>query len=81
MPARRRRECARALASGSPSVVGSLWSTKDQVSRQFVERFYEEGGASDPALALARAQRAWMTQKRPVGDWAAFAFYGPGRGR
>jgi hypothetical protein len=69
------------LASGSPSVVGSLWSTKDQVSRQFVERFYDEGGARDPAAALARAQRAWLAQKRPVGDWAAFAFYGPGRGR
>ena len=64
------------LASGSPAVVGSLWSTRDQVSRQLVENFYDQGGAHDPALALARAQRAWLLQKRPVGDWAAFAFYG-----
>jgi tetratricopeptide (TPR) repeat protein len=69
------------LASGSPSVVGSLWSTKDQVSRQFVERFYDEGGTRDPALALAHAQRAWLAEGRPVGVWAAFAFYGPGRRR
>jgi hypothetical protein len=66
------------LASGSPSVVGSLWSTKDRVSREFVERFYDEGGARAPALALARAQRAWLAEGRPAGDWAAFAFYGPG---
>jgi CHAT domain-containing protein len=67
------------LASGSPAVVGSLWSTKDDVSRRFVERFYDEGAARDPALALARAQRSWLEQKRPVADWASFAFYGLGR--
>jgi CHAT domain-containing protein len=67
------------LASGSTSVVGSLWSTKDRVSREFVESFYDKGGVRDPALALARTQRAWLAQKRPVGDWAAFAFYGLGR--
>jgi hypothetical protein len=66
------------LASGSPAVVGSLWSTKDQVSRAFVDRFYAEGGADDPAAALARAQRAWLSEGRPSADWAAFAFYGPG---
>jgi hypothetical protein len=68
------------LASGTPSVVGSLWSTNDEVSRQFVARFYQEGGLADPALALARVQRAWLGQRRPVGDWAAFAFFGPGPG-
>jgi tetratricopeptide (TPR) repeat protein len=66
------------LAAGSPAVVASLWSTQDRVSRELVERFYAEGGARDPALALSRAQRAWIKEGRPVGDWAAFAFYGRG---
>ncbi len=66
------------LASGSPAVVGSLWSTRDQISRAFVERFYGEGGLTDPAAALARTQRAWIAEGRPTADWAAFAFYGPG---
>jgi hypothetical protein len=67
------------LASGSPSVVGSLWSTEDSVSRTFVERFYAEGGAQDPAGGLARTQRAWLAERRPTGQWAAFTFYGAAR--
>jgi hypothetical protein len=66
------------LASGTPSVVASLWSTGDRVSRELSERFYAEGGARDPAGALARTQRAWLAERRPVADWASFAFYGPG---
>ena len=66
------------LAAGSAGVVASLWSTEDRVSREFVERFYAERGVADPAAAVARAQRAWIAAKRPVRDWAAFAFYGSG---
>ena len=69
------------LASGTPSVVASLWSTPDRVSRELSERFYAEGGARDPAGALARTQRAWLAEGRPVADWASFAFYGPGPSR
>jgi CHAT domain-containing protein/tetratricopeptide (TPR) repeat protein len=68
------------LATGSPSVVGSLWSTKDQTSRAFVNAFYAAGGARDPIAALARTQRSWIAENRPTDDWAAFAFYGPGAG-
>jgi CHAT domain-containing protein len=56
--------------------VGSLWSTADRTSREFVERFYSEGGGSTPALALARTQQAWIAEKRPVRDWSGFAFFG-----
>jgi hypothetical protein len=66
------------LASGSRSVVASLWSTEDRVSHELVERFYDEGGRRDPALALARVQRAWLAGRRPVRDWAGFAFFGAG---
>ncbi|HEY0707124.1 MAG TPA: CHAT domain-containing protein, partial [Polyangia bacterium] len=68
------------LATGTPSVVGSLWSTKDNASRAFVHAFYAAGGARDPLAGITRAQRRWIAEKRPVEDWAAFAFYGPGAG-
>ncbi|HEY0711273.1 MAG TPA: CHAT domain-containing protein, partial [Polyangia bacterium] len=64
------------LANGTPSVVGSLWSTKDEVNRAFVRRFYAEGGASDPAAGLAAAQRAWISEGRGPGDWGAYVVYG-----
>ena len=35
------------LASGAPSVVASLWSTKDRVGRELSERFYAEGGTRE----------------------------------
>jgi hypothetical protein len=67
------------LASGSPAVVASLWSTADDVTRVFVERFYDEGGVRDPLRAVTRAQRALIAAHRPVSAWAPFVFFGPGR--
>jgi tetratricopeptide (TPR) repeat protein len=67
------------LASGSPAVLGSLWSTEDRTSRELVLDFHRNGSRDDPAAALARTQRAWLKQGRPPRQWAAFAFYGPGR--
>jgi CHAT domain-containing protein len=66
------------LAAGTRSVVGSLWSTKDEVNRRFVEDFYAAGGARDPAVALARTQQAWITRGQPPAEWAGFAFFGAG---
>ena len=45
------------LAAGSRSVLASLGSVEDGPTRELILRFYSEGGASDPAGALARAQR------------------------
>jgi CHAT domain-containing protein len=60
------------LAAGSRSVVAALGSVEDAVARRFVLRFYQEGGAEDPAGALARAQRAFAAQGSPVSEWAPF---------
>jgi tetratricopeptide (TPR) repeat protein len=66
------------LASGARQVVAALWSIPDRSTRAFVERFYAEGGASDPASALARAQRAWIADGRPAEEWAPFVLLGTG---
>jgi hypothetical protein len=74
------------LAAGAESVVGSLRSLDDQVSRRFMRAFYEQGGAEDPARAVAQVQRRWL-RDRPVGEWAPFVVLGrsavtnPGGGR
>ena len=64
------------LAAGSRAVVVSLWSVDDAASQRFIERFYVEGGARDPAGALARAQRAMLASGEPAEAWAAFALIG-----
>ena len=66
------------LAAGSRSVVASLWSTPDTVSRALVNRLYEQQALRDPVAALAGAQRAQIAAGRPPEDWAGFAFYGAG---
>lgn len=60
------------LAAGSPAVLASLWSVEDEPARRFVLRFYEEGGARDPAPALARAQRAAIAAGEPPSAWAPY---------
>jgi tetratricopeptide (TPR) repeat protein len=60
------------LAAGTRSVVAALWSIDDQGTRELVRAFYEGGGATDPALALARAQRAFIAAGRPAASWAPF---------
>ena len=67
------------LVAGSRAVLASLWSVKDRTTREMVLGFYEQGGATDPAGALARAQRAHIAQGRPPSDWAPFVILGSDR--
>jgi tetratricopeptide (TPR) repeat protein len=67
------------LASGARQVVAALWSIPDGPTRAFVEQFYAEGGADDPATALARVQRAWIASGRPADEWAPFVLVGTGQ--
>lgn len=67
------------LAAGSRAVLASLWSVDDQNAREFVLRFYDEGGASDPSGALARAQRVAIGRGLSPTYWAPFVLFGSGR--
>lgn len=64
------------LAAGSEGVLASLGSVEDRLARDFVLRFYREGGAADPAGGLARAQRAFLAAGRPPSSWAPFVLLG-----
>lgn len=64
------------LASGTRSVVAALWSVGDAHSREFIVKFYEQGGATDPAGALARTQRAFIQAGRPPSFWSPFVHMG-----
>jgi len=64
------------LAAGSRAVLASLWSIGDEQARELVLRFYAEGGASDPAGALARAQRVAIRQGQSPMLWAPFVLFG-----
>jgi tetratricopeptide (TPR) repeat protein len=65
------------LYAGARNVVATLWRVEDAAAARLAERFYRYGGADDPALALARAQREELTVGRGFG-WAAYAAYGAG---
>lgn len=67
------------LAAGSRAVLASLWSVEDRPTHEFVLRFYAEGGASDPAGALARAQRVAIVQGQSPTLWAPFVMFGSHR--
>lgn len=67
------------LAAGSRSVLASLWSVGDAEARELVVRFYAEGGAADPASALARAQRVAIGRGASPNSWAAFVLFGSDR--
>jgi CHAT domain-containing protein len=67
------------LAAGSRAVLASLWSVEDRPTHEFVLRFYAEGGASDPAGALARAQRVAIDQGQSPTLWAPFVLFGSER--
>jgi tetratricopeptide (TPR) repeat protein len=64
------------LAAGSEVVLASLGSVEDRLARDFVLRFYQEGGAADPVGGLARAQRAFLAAGRPPSSWASFVLLG-----
>lgn len=67
------------LTAGSRAVLASLWSVEDEQAREFVLRFYAEGGASDPSGALARVQRVAIGQGRSPMFWAPFVLIGSDR--
>ncbi|HEX5716686.1 MAG TPA: CHAT domain-containing tetratricopeptide repeat protein [Thermoanaerobaculia bacterium] len=67
------------LAAGSRAVLASLWSIEDEPARDLILRFYREGGASDPAAALARAQRVAIGQGLSPQQWAPFVLFGSDR--
>ncbi len=64
------------LAAGSRAVVAALWSVEDRATRDFVRRFYRQGGAVRPACALARTQRALIADGAPAEAWAPFVLFG-----
>src|SRR4030095_12136193 len=64
------------LAAGSRSVLASLWSVEDEQTRDLILRFYAEGGVSDPAGALARAQRVAIGRGQSPQYWAPFVLFG-----
>jgi tetratricopeptide (TPR) repeat protein len=64
------------LAAGTKAVLASLWSIRDDEAREFVMRFYQEGGAANSAEALARTQRAFIDQGKPARFWAPFVHFG-----
>jgi tetratricopeptide (TPR) repeat protein len=63
------------LAAGSRSVVGTLRPVADSDAREIMERFYQHGGARQPGLALAEAQRDLLVT-HPPSVWGAFVVYG-----
>lgn len=67
------------LAAGSRAVLASLWSVEDRQTHEFVLRFYTEGGASDPAGALARTQRVAIGRGQSPTLWAPFVLFGSDR--
>lgn len=67
------------LAAGSRAVLASLWSVEDERAREFVLRFYAEGGAADPSGALARTQRVAIAEGRSPMFWAPFVLIGSDR--
>jgi CHAT domain-containing protein/Tfp pilus assembly protein PilF len=64
------------LAAGSGSVLATLGSVEDRNARDLIRHFYREGGATDPAHGLARAQRVLLAAGRPPSAWAPFVLLG-----
>lgn len=64
------------LAAGSGAVLATLGSVEDRNAHALVRHFYREGGATDPAGGLARAQRVLLAAGRPPSAWASFVLLG-----
>ncbi|HEV8151176.1 MAG TPA: CHAT domain-containing protein, partial [Gemmatimonadales bacterium] len=67
------------LSAGARHVVATLWPVEDRATAVLMERFYRAfGTGSDPAAALARAQRDLLrapTSAHPF-YWAGFVTVG-----
>jgi CHAT domain-containing protein/Tfp pilus assembly protein PilF len=70
------------LSAGAQHVVATLWPVEDRATAVLMERFYGAfGPGTDPAMALARAQRALLaapTTAHPF-YWAGFVAVGGAR--
>ena len=66
------------LASGTRSVIGSLWSVEDESTSDLMRRFYAyyDAGARTPTQALAATQRELIRKRQPVSRWAPFVHLG-----
>jgi CHAT domain-containing protein len=67
------------IGAGVPAVIGSLWDIDDATVEDLLVSFhrrYQEG--NDAAIALQRAQRDQLLNKKPVFAWAAFQVIGHG---
>jgi CHAT domain-containing protein len=67
------------LAAGARSVVGTLWDIPDQASARFFAEFHRQLRADgDPAEALAKTQRAFLTSndRAHPSAWAAAEVFG-----
>ncbi|MEO7733451.1 MAG: CHAT domain-containing protein [Kofleriaceae bacterium] len=62
------------LASGSVQVVATLRPIKDRGASELTHAFYDAGGATDPARALARVQADLA--KTTNDDWPNFVLFG-----
>lgn len=69
------------LEAGAGSVVATLWRIADESAAVFTSRFYDRLPDTDPAAALAAAQREMIADSRyshPF-HWAAYRVAGAGR--
>lgn len=68
------------LAAGARNVVATLWRVEDRAASRLAESFYRRLADSEPAEALARAQREMMTQAdyRSPYYWAGYQILGDG---
>lgn len=60
------------LIAGAEAVVATSWRVPDSEVPVLMDQFYDADGATEPARALAAAQKALAT-KLPARTWAAFA--------
>ncbi|HEY2901923.1 MAG TPA: CHAT domain-containing protein, partial [Polyangia bacterium] len=60
------------LVAGARHVISTLSSVRDEAAFSLAQRFYRQGGATDPIGALARAQRT-AAQDLPGSHWETFA--------
>ena len=68
------------LYAGASNVIATLWRVEDESTAVFAERFYSALGRSEPAEALAAAQRTMIADSRFGAPyyWAAFRLSGSG---
>jgi CHAT domain-containing protein len=65
------------LAAGTRGVVATTRSVADAAAEALILDFYDAGGFSRPAEALAVAQRRAIARGEPAAAWAAFVYLGP----